>query len=260
MTEDGRRAVFSDRVEAYVCARPRYPKELATLLMGEFSLASGAAVADIGSGTGLSSEPFLRTGCLVSGVEPDDAMRAAAERELASFAGFTSVKGHAESTSLQASSMDLIVAGQAFHWFDPAKFRSEALRISRTGGSVGLFWNSREHGASLFMAEYDETLLRCCTEYRDKWGGRDVRDRRTPALETLFGRGRWRETQLSNCQSLTLDLLIARVESDAYAPKRGHPEYWALIEGLRELFHRHAANGLVDIQYRTRIFLGRIEQ
>lgn len=110
------------------------------------------------------------------------------------------------------------------------------------------------------MTEYNETLLRYCTEYRNKWGGKDVRDRLTPALHTLFGGGRWRETQLPNCQSLTLDLLIARVESDAYAPKPGHPEYELLIEGLTELFHRHAANGIVELQYRTRIFLGRIEQ
>ncbi|WP_129646959.1 class I SAM-dependent methyltransferase [Peristeroidobacter agariperforans] len=259
MTERGRQAVFSDRVQAYVRARPRYPKELATLLMDEFALTSGAAVADIGSGTGLSSEPFLRAGCLVSGVEPDDAMRAAAERELAAYAGFTSVKGHAEGTALRASSMDLIVAGQAFHWFEPAKFRIEALRISRTGGCLGLFWNTRQHEVSPFMSEYNETLLRCCTEYREKWGGRDVRDRRAPALDTVFGSGRWRETQLPNGQSLTLDLLIARVESDAYAPKPGHPEYELLTEGLTELFHRHAAKGLVELQYRTRIFLGRIE-
>ena len=260
MIEHGRQAVFSDRVEAYARARPRYPKELATLLMGEFSLTSGATVADIGSGTGLSSEPFLRAGCLVSGVEPDDAMRAAAERELASFDGFTSVNGHAESIPLEASSMDLIIAGQAFHWFEPAKFRSEAFRISRTGGSLGLFWNSRQHDASPFMTEYNETLLQRCTEYRNEWGGRDVRDRRTPALDTLFGSGRWRETQLDNRQRLTLDLLIARVESDAYAPKLGHPEYEPLIEGLTALFHRYAANGVVELLYRTRIFLGRIEQ
>lgn len=152
MTEHGRQAVFSDRVEAYVRARPRYPKELATLLMGEFSLTSGATVADIDSGTGLSSEPFLRAGCLVSGVEPDDAMRAAAKLELASFAGFTSVKGHAESTSLQASSMDLIVAGQAFHWFEPAKFRSESVSHQQDG------WQSRvvlEFAAARGFAVHD---------------------------------------------------------------------------------------------------------
>jgi SAM-dependent methyltransferase len=228
--------------------------------MGEFSLSAGASVADIGSGTGLSSEPFLRAGCLVSGVEPDDVMRAAAERELAAFEGFTSIKGHAESTSLQSGSMDLIVAGQAFHWFEPAAFRREAFRISRTGGSLGLFWNSRQHDASPFMNEYNEALLQRCTEYRSKWGGRDVRDRLAPALDTTFGSGRWREMQLANCQSLSLDLLIARVESDAYAPKPGHPEYEQLIEGLTELFHRHAANGVVELKYRTRVFLGRIEQ
>jgi hypothetical protein len=204
--------------------------------------------------------PFLGAGCLVSGVEPDDAMRAAAERELASFAGFTSVKGSAESTSLPASSMDLIVAGQAFHWFEPAKFRSEVLRISRTAGSPGLFWNSRQHEASPFMSEYNQTLLRCCTEYRNNWGGRDLRERLTPAFDALFGGRRWREMQLSNGQSLTLDLLIARVESDAYAPKPGHPEYELLIQGLKELFDRHAANDAVELQYRTRIFLGRIER
>jgi SAM-dependent methyltransferase len=64
-------ARFSDRVADYVQYRPGYPDALLEALQGEIGLSSGSVVADIGSGTGISSELLLRTGCTVFSVEPN---------------------------------------------------------------------------------------------------------------------------------------------------------------------------------------------
>jgi len=74
---------FSNRVEQYVRFRPRYPQEIIAHLADACGLTSSSVVADIGSGTGISSEPFLANGNRVYGVEPNDDMRAAAEYLLA---------------------------------------------------------------------------------------------------------------------------------------------------------------------------------
>ena len=76
---------FSSRVENYVRYRPSYPSAVTDVLRAECGLAAGSAVADIGSGTGIFSEILLKHGSAVSGVEPNDAMRQAAERLRAGF-------------------------------------------------------------------------------------------------------------------------------------------------------------------------------
>src|SRR4051794_35122333 len=115
------KARFSDRVENYVKYRPTYPTAVLGYLRDEAGLTVQSVVADVGSGTGISSELFLRAGCTVYGVEPNADMRAAADGLLAQYPAFRSVDGSAEATTLPAGSADLVIAGQAFHWFDAAR-------------------------------------------------------------------------------------------------------------------------------------------
>ena len=129
---------FSNRVDDYVRHRPGYPNELVQTLQFEAGLKPDAVVADIGSGTGISSDLFLRLGCTVHGVEPNSAMRAAAEARFAGQPRFHSRDATAEATSLPDASVDMVVAGQAFHWFDPEAAYLEFKRILRPGGNVVL--------------------------------------------------------------------------------------------------------------------------
>src|SRR5262245_10064267 len=105
---------FSNRAENYRY-RPGYPDAVIETLIAEGLLTAASVVADIGSGTGLLTELFLRHGNRVFGVEPNDAMRRAGERLLREYSRFQSVAGQAEATTLAPHSVDWIVAGQAFH-------------------------------------------------------------------------------------------------------------------------------------------------
>src|SRR5438270_109908 len=120
---------FSDRVENYVRARPGYPNAFFDFLRSEIGLTANWAVADIGSGTGISAGPLLKTGNTVYGIEPNAPMRQAAERLLATYPRFHSLDATAEATSLPYGSVDLVLAAQAFHWFDRPKARREFVRI-----------------------------------------------------------------------------------------------------------------------------------
>src|SRR3989304_8146713 len=70
---------FTDRAENYRKYRPDYPEALYGYLGGHAGLASGDAIADIGSGTGLLNLLFLSQGHDVYGIKPNAAMRQAAE-------------------------------------------------------------------------------------------------------------------------------------------------------------------------------------
>src|SRR4051794_38517305 len=104
---------FTSRVADYQRARPGYPAEVMTLLVREMGLRPEWVVADVGSGTGISAKPFLESGNVVYAVEPNQAMREAAEGALGGFSRFHSVNGSAEATTLANRSVDLVVAGQA---------------------------------------------------------------------------------------------------------------------------------------------------
>ena len=106
---------FTTRVDNYVKYRPSYPASIITLLESECGLTRETIVADIGSGTGFMTELFLKFGNRVFGVEPNAEMRVAGERLLAKYPSFRSVNATAEATALPNESVDLIVAGQAFH-------------------------------------------------------------------------------------------------------------------------------------------------
>jgi SAM-dependent methyltransferase len=72
---------FSDRAETYAKYRPGYPDD--TLRFLEALVAPSAAVADIGSGTGILTRELLKSGYDVWAVEPNEAMRTAAIVEAA---------------------------------------------------------------------------------------------------------------------------------------------------------------------------------
>lgn len=117
---------FSNRVEQYVKYRPPYPKEIIPFLETTLSFTPSFIIADVGSGTGISSKLFLDYGNTVYAIEPNKEMRNKAEESLQQFDSFISIKATAEETTLADAGVDMIVAGQAFHWFDATKTKENS--------------------------------------------------------------------------------------------------------------------------------------
>src|SRR6266480_1804978 len=158
---------FSNRAEHYVKCRPGYPVEILDLLRTHCGLTQDSVIADIGSGTGKLSEPFLQNNNQVFAVEPNRAMRTAAEQLLSHYKKLVSIDGSAESTTVPNHSIDLITAGQAFHWFDRPKAKLEFARILKRDGWVVIIWNERRLDATPFLKAYEQLLLNFGTDYQD---------------------------------------------------------------------------------------------
>ncbi|HLM61240.1 MAG TPA: methyltransferase domain-containing protein [Pyrinomonadaceae bacterium] len=244
---------FSNRVENYVKYRPGYPKEILDLFTTKMNLREDSIVADIGSGTGISAKLFLENGNPVFGVEPNRAMREAAENFLEDYPNFRSVNGTAENTSLENESIDFVVAAQAFHWFEESKTRREFERILKDDGFIALIWNERRLDTTAFLKDYERLLVEFGTDYAA------VRHENI-TKETLrnFFRADFEEAVFSNSQTVDFDGLRGRMLSSSYIPSEESPRFAEMIKNLESLFAEHAENGKIQILYDTKIFYGQI--
>jgi SAM-dependent methyltransferase len=245
---------FSTRVDDYVRYRPGYPPALFDFLATEAALGPGAAVADVGSGPGISAEPLLCRGFVVHGVEPNEPMRRAAEARLASFPNFRSVAAPAEATTLPEASVDLVLCAQAFHWFDVRRARAEFVRVLRPGGLVALVWNERKLNATPFLRAYEQLLIDCGTDYFSV-RHENVTD---ASIARFFAPDPVRTACFPNAQSFDYDGLEGRLRSSSYAPPPGHPRYDEMVRRLHGLFDAFNEGGRVTISYETRVHVGRL--
>lgn len=245
---------FTSRADAYARYRPGYPPEAVTLLQQRCGLSAQAVVADIGSGTGILTALLLKSGAQVFGVEPNGAMRAAAEAALRAAPRFQSVNGTAEATTLAAESVDLLVAGQAFHWFDVPLARLEALRVIRAGGWGALLWNERPNDATAFLADYEAMLKRHAPQYATITASRA----NEAAMREFFG-GAMERAAFPNQQQLDFEGLRGRLQSSSYAPEPDDPGYAPIMAALRQVFDAHAREGRVVLPYQTLVYFGALK-
>lgn len=254
---------FSNRVADYIRYRPSYPAEVLEILRRESGLTPQSVVADIGSGTGISAELFLRRGHTVYGVEPNEPMRSAAERLLAGYPNFRSTAGTAEATTLADSSVDLIIAAQAFHWFDRAKTRPEFVRILRPSGVFAILFNTRLVDKTPFLQGYEALSIEFATDYTTI-DHRNVDDR---AVAAFYAPSRCEKRVVPNHQTFDYQGLQGRLLSSSYAPPAGHPRHEPMLAALRDLFDRYARPDAtsempeiptVRFEYDTELYFGRL--
>ena len=244
---------FSDRVANYIKYRPSYPQAVVDTLISECKLADQATVADIGSGTGIFSQLLLDKGLHVFGVEPNEDMRKAAEHQLSGYEYFSSVEGQSECTTLADSSVDLITAAQAFHWFKGAESRQEFSRILRPAGYLALIWNQRKIDQP-FQKEYDGMLRNYATDY-NAVNHMNLTDE---DIESFVCPGQVVAFNFKNSQYLDLAGFLGRMQSSSYTPKINTMEHETLMKVASELFSRYARNGSIAFEYDTRLYLAQL--
>lgn len=131
---------FGAHASDYAEHRPNYPAD------GIRWALAGAGrpvddVLDLAAGTGKLTEGLLPLRLSVTAVEPDESMLAELSRR---FPQVTALAGSAEAIPLADGSVDAVVVGQAFHWFDHEAALAEIGRVLRPGGVVGALWNGED--------------------------------------------------------------------------------------------------------------------
>jgi len=248
---------FSDRVDAYVRFRPGYPSNVVRTLERDLGIHPGTTrIVDIGTGTGISAELFLRDGYDVVGVEPNEAMRAAAQKRFAGEPRFRILPGSAEATTLPDASADLVLAAQAFHWFDRARARTEIARILARGGALALVWNDRHTDTTAFLRGYEDALRSWSIDYA-KVNHQNLSD---ADVASFFGPSGCTVRTFPYHQDFDWEGLLGRAMSSSYVPLAGQPGHDEMVRGLRDLFERDSAEGRVRFEYDTKLYFGSLSK
>ena len=245
---------FSDRAENYARYRPGYPAELVEFFAAKLGLEPSQTIADIGSGTGRLAELFLRHGNTAFCVEPNEAMRAAAEERLGHYPNFRSVTGRAEATTLSNHSVDFVTAAQAFHWFDPAEAGKEFARILKPGGTAALLWNLRRDSNTELARAYEALLQQQGRNYpaiKKSW------QVEPETLATFFGHTDYAFETFYHAGDLDFTALRGRFDSASFVPRPEDDDYQEAVTKLRDMFERCQEGGTVKVEYDCRMYYGK---
>lgn len=242
---------FSDRADDYVKYRPSYPLEVIDLLKSKFDLRTEKIIVDVGSGTGISSELFLKNGNVVYGVEPNDKMRSEAEKQLSQYKNYISIKGTSNETTLPSKTADFIIAAQAFHWFEPNSTRLEFKRILRDNGIVVILFNDRATKGTLFAEQYETLLNEFGSDYKQ------VKHKNVGEKRHRDFLGDYQEFHFPYFQDFNFEGLLGRLKSSSYVPKEGAPRFAEMVSVLQKIFDENSRNGQVRMEYDTQVYCSR---
>lgn len=247
---------FTGRANDYAKYRPSYPQELFRFLKEKCGLKTADVVADVGAGTGIFTAGLLDTGFEVFAVEPNDDMRAQAEKSFGNNPAFHAVKGSAEDTKIEKESVSLVTAAQSFHWFCVEKFAQECSRILKPLGEVALVWNNRDY-TSCLEQEYQELCRQYCPEYRGPSGGKFPG---TETFQKFFQDGVYAEFVFPNDIFCTCEEFIGRNLSSSYALRQEDERYALFIQAQEKLFAKYAKDGILTLKNAACLYLGTVSK
>jgi SAM-dependent methyltransferase len=235
---------FGTAASAYDQYRPSYPPEAVTWALG--SPSGPVRVVDLGAGTGILTRVLLGLGHDVAPVEPDEAMRA----QLAGATpGTAALAGTSEDIPLPGDSVDAVVAGQAYHWFDPTRAPAEIARVLRPGGVFAAIWNLRDESVP-WLARLTEVAHLEDTQDRLEQGVGEEGLRAAgfgPVIREDFG----------HAVIHTPDSLIELMKTRSYYLTATAEGRAGIVAGIRNLAATHpdlAGRDTFELPYRTVVF------
>jgi len=225
---------FGGVAAEYERGRPEYPREAVAWLVGDARL-----VVDLGAGTGKLTRGVAALGRDVVAVEPSEEMAA---RLRTAVPAARVLAGSAEEIPLVDGSADAVVAGQAYHWFDPPKALPEIARVLRPGGTLGLVWNTRDDAVP--WVRRLSALMGS-----ESWSGRPVDSIDASGLFEPVEEAEFRHEQRLERGAL-LDLVCSR-SSVATLERAGRAR---LLHAVGRLYDEAAGEDGIVLPYVTRVF------
>lgn len=231
----------------YEKARPSYPAETIDFLFETFDLAS-KEILEVGAGTGKFSRLLAERGANLTALEPVAAMRSEFKKILPDVAN---LEGTSESIPLPSESFGVVIAAQAFHWFDgPAALR-EFARVLRPEGAVILIWNQRDESE-----EWSQHLTAIVRPYEQ--GSPTYRNGAwKKAFETGSAFTALEHRSFRNQQTGGAGMLIERAKSVSFIAALPAEKQRLVEDQIRELVSTHPQlKGKAEIawHYRTDVY------
>jgi ubiquinone/menaquinone biosynthesis C-methylase UbiE len=229
----------------YEAARPSYPAAAIEWFAAELGIGPGRRVCDLAAGTGKFTRLLTGTGAELCAVEPVAGMREAFRTVLPTI---PLVAGTAEALPFSAGSFDVVLAAQAWHWFEHDRAAAEVLRVVQPGGGVGLVWNARDRSAAWVDAIWgimDRVEKRAPWRDHEHW--RDSA-RPLPGFEPM------KTAEFRQVQELTHEQVGQRIASVSHVAVLPDRERRAVLDEVRSVLDHDPATRdreLVPLPYRV---------
>jgi len=229
---------FATVADAYDRARPSYPPEAASWLVGD----EHATVVELGAGTGKLTELLVAAGHDVVATDPLPEMLVRLRERVP---GARTAVATAERIPVASRSVDVVVCAQSFHWFNHPVALDEIARVLRPDGVLALVWNTRDEGIP-WVRKLGKLIGSSEAESNKDLAG--------PARTSdLFGD--WQEREFRFWQSLRRDELADLVRSRSYVAVMSDSERNDLIARVGALYddYGRGPDGM-QLPYLTRCF------
>lgn len=239
---------FSRGAADYQAGRPGYPPEVIRLLVEEFQVDPSSRLLDLAAGTGKLTSALLPTGADVVAVEPVAEMREQLERAVPQA---EVLQGTAETIPLEDGTVDAVVVGQAFHWFQAHEALDEIHRVLRQGGGLALVWNVRDRSVAWVSNLY---------EVIDRYRGHLPHGSEGAWREVLEDDERFlplRQETFDHQQELAPEEVVRQIASISYVSAAPEQEREAALAEVRHILDTHEqtkGRELVMMPFRTEVF------
>ncbi|HEY3341242.1 MAG TPA: class I SAM-dependent methyltransferase, partial [Anaerolineae bacterium] len=238
---------YTDRAAQYARYRWDYAPQAIDAIQLRTQLNPASHVADIGSGTGILTQHFVDRALRVYAVEPDEQMRVWAVRAFVDKPSFESVSGCAEATTLPDQCVDLIVVGQAIHWFEAARARQEFRRILKPDGYLAVAWNG---GMDPLIGQ---ALAKVCTP-ENGWDTTAAANRASAMpLSDYFNDSDLPQHSFAMTRDETWEEFFGALCSDSHATAETNPLFTKLHDAARRAFDAHSSGGILTLRYSTEL-------
>ena len=125
-------------VNIYDNFRPKPPEIILEQTLNYLNKSRAARVLDLGCGTGISTEVWIKYADEVIGLEPSAEMLAIAAKKRNN-PKITYINGYSDKVPLPSESFEIISCSQSFHWMEPSGTLKEIDRLLKKGGVLVIY-------------------------------------------------------------------------------------------------------------------------
>ncbi|QBX55100.1 SAM-dependent methyltransferase [Nocardioides seonyuensis] len=231
---------FGSVADAYDRGRPGYPAEAVSWLVDGEAL----TVLELGAGTGKLTAELVEQGHAVYATEPDERMH---ELLVERVPGCSAKVAGAEEIPANDRSVDVVVAAQAFHWFDHERALAEMARVLKPGGHVALAWNVFDR-----RIPWVRRLADLIGEHGDSSASHSVLEE-----SDLFDEVERKD--FAHWQDVDRESLVDIVASRSYVAVLPGHEREAVLDAVRALYDEYGrGHDGMQLPYRTECFRAKV--
>ncbi|MCL2772950.1 MAG: class I SAM-dependent methyltransferase [Oscillospiraceae bacterium] len=237
----------SGKAKNYDIGRAEYPTEFFDFLYGEFGIKTTDVIADIGCGTGRVTKHFLERGNKVLAIEYDADMLKIADHKFTEYPNYISICTPAEDTTVETGTVDYIICGTSYCWFDRTRAVPEFRRISRDNGNVLI--------THIYVGinDYEEDIEKVNEKYRQP-----VLSAK-PNMSPPFPVGKFTEKNVEYTESGSYSKFLNTWLSMSFAPAEGHALYKPFCDEVSAVFKKYETGGIIKTLLRLHCFIGKAE-